>query len=76
MIDITKEYRTKSGKKIIGLSYIPLNNYDNKVTYPIKGSIVVKEKPLKLKYQIWSEDGKVDIVWNNNSKEDLVLYNY
>jgi hypothetical protein len=73
MIDFTKEYKTKSGKRVIGLYNIPYNSAGEKVTYPIKGSIVLSEKPFRTKYQIWSEDGKVDVVFGKNSSEDLVL---
>src|SRR4030042_3148693 len=72
MIDINKEYRTKSGKDVIGLAFVPLNSIGNKVTYPIKGSIIVKKKPLKLRYAIWSADGISDVVWGNHKDDDLV----
>ena len=66
MLDLTKEY-TCNGKRVVGLKYEPLvacaNGTVIKVSYPIKGTIVVREKPLKLAYQIWSEDGIADIVW-------------
>ena len=72
MIDIKRKYRTRDGKRVVGLIYKPLNDCGNKVTYPIKGSIVVREKPLKLKYHIWSEDGISDVVWGNNENLDLI----
>ena len=75
MIDINKTYRTRSGKRVIGLKYVPLNSNGEKVTYPIKGSIIVREKPFKARYQIWSEDGITDVVFKNYSKhpDDLFL---
>lgn len=72
MIDITKPHRTKEGKRVIDLTYVPYNSCGNKVTYPIKGTIVVREKPRKLEYCIWSEDGRYDVVWGNHSEKDLV----
>lgn len=54
MIDINKSYKTKSGKRVVGLCYKPFNSQGELVTYPIKGSIVEKEKPLRLRYEIWS----------------------
>ena len=65
MIDITKQYKTGAGKRVINLSIIPLNSSGGKVTYPVKGSIVIREKPLKLEYYIWSIDGIGDVVWPN-----------
>lgn len=66
MLDLTKEY-TCNGKRVIGLEYTPTvicsNGTAIQVTYPIKGTIVVSEKPRKLRYQTWSEEGIADIVW-------------
>ena len=75
MIDINKKYRTREGKRVYSLNYVPLNSCGEKVTYPIKGSIVVREKPLKYRYQIWSEDGITDVVFGKNKKDDLVIDN-
>ena len=73
MIDINAEYRTKSGKKVIGLIYKSLNDIGAKVTYPIKGSILIKDKPIcSYRYAIWSADGISDVVWGNSSQDDLV----
>lgn len=72
MIDIKKKYRTKNGKRVIGLEYVPFNSCGGKVTYPIKGSIVIKEKPIKLKFCLWSEDGIHDVVWGNNEELNLI----
>lgn len=61
-IDINKKY-TCGGKPVIGLEIVMKNSAGNTVTYPVKGSIVVREKPLKLEYAVWSIDGKYDVVW-------------
>jgi hypothetical protein len=53
----------KDGRRVIGLKYVPFNSAGARVTYPIKGSIVTCEKPLKTTYGIWSIDGKNDVVW-------------
>jgi len=63
MIDINKKY-TCNGKRVINLKIELKNSIGEDVTYPVKGSIVVREKPFKLKYAIWSIDGKEDVVWN------------
>ena len=68
-----RQAKTKDGHKVIGLKYVPLNSCGRKVTYPYKGSIVLQEKPLKLEYCIWSEDGKVDVVWGKRSEKDLIF---
>jgi hypothetical protein len=73
MIDITKTYKTVSGKRVINLSYVPFNSNGDKATYPIKGTIIVREKPLKKKYYIWSEDGIGDVVLNSELNNNLVL---
>jgi hypothetical protein len=71
-IDPSKEY-TCSGKRVIGLKielYVNYGGEDHEVTYPVKGSVVVKEKPLKLDYRIWSLDGRADVTWGKG--ENLV----
>ena len=71
-IDPTKEYRTKSGKRVISINIVTHNSCGGKVTYPVKGCIVVREKPWKTDYCIWSADGRYDVVWGNHSELDLV----
>ena len=61
-IDITKKY-TCGGKRVVALQIVTHNACGQKVTYPVKGSVVVREKPLKLEYRIWSIDGIADVVW-------------
>lgn len=61
-IDVNKSYIC-DGKRVIGL-YIKLHNdVGDEVTYPVKGSIVVRENPIKLQYALWSLDGRADVVW-------------
>lgn len=73
MVDISKEYTTRNGKRVIGLEINEYNSCGFKVSYPVKGSIVQQEKPLKLEYAIWSIDGISDIVWGKNKGKDLIL---
>lgn len=70
-IDTSKKY-TCNGKRVICLSIVTHNSAGEKVTYPVKGSVVVREKPLKLEYRIWSIDGEADVVWHKgyNLKEE------
>jgi hypothetical protein len=48
------------------------NSAGHLVTYPVGGTIILKEKPLKKKYYIWSINGISDVVWGNHSDLDLV----
>ena len=73
MIDITKNYQTVSGKRVIGLNRVPRNSAGKLVTFPIKGSVVVREKPFKSVYEIWTDDGICDLVWNSRPQDNLKL---
>lgn len=61
-IDVSKTY-TCGGKQVLGLQIVLYNSAGAKVTYPVKGSVVVREKPFKTEYRIWSIDGIADVVW-------------
>lgn len=63
-IDPTKEYMCK-GKRVINLHIELYNSCGDEVTYPVKGNIVVREKPFKTEYCIWSLSGLADVVWGN-----------
>lgn len=71
-IDITKPVRTRDGKEVLGLKRVPYNSLGERVTYPLKGSIVIRKKPLLLEYCIWSDEGVYDIVWRSGAAWDLV----
>ena len=64
MININKKY-TCNGKPVINLQINLKNSAGEMVTYPVKGTIVLSEKPWRTKYCIWSIDGIYDIVWGN-----------
>lgn len=66
------ETKTVSGQRVIGLKCIPRNSAGNLVTYPIKGSIVRREKPWKTEYVIWSAKGERDVVFGNRAEDNLV----
>ena len=74
MLDLAKQFRTRDGRRVIDLRYEPYNSAGHKVTYPIKGNIVTREKPLKCEYHIWSEDGIFDVVFRRHSEKDLVTF--
>lgn len=71
-IDPEKTYKTRSGKEVIGLQIVLKNSCDKEVTYPVKGTIILKKKPLRTTYQIWSLDGKIDVVWDKENDFDLI----
>jgi hypothetical protein len=55
------ELTTRNGKKIVGVQYKPFNSIGNRVTFPIKGTIILSEKPTKKRYQIWTIEGRNSI---------------
>jgi len=63
-IDPTKKYKC-GGKPVENIVIKLTNSCGNEVTYPVKGSIVVRKNPLTLKYAVWSLDGLADVVWGN-----------
>jgi len=69
-IDLDVTYRTRSSKRVINLERTLYNSNGNEVTFPVKGSVVVREKPFKSEYQIWTLDGRADVL--NKSDDDLV----
>lgn len=66
---LPKEMRTKGGLRVINLEYKPLNSVGNEVTFPIKGTIIIREKPRKTEYNIWRKDGRLSIF--KETKKDL-----
>lgn len=57
-IDITAPQVTVNGKRITGLAREEKNGNGRRVTYPLKGSVVIREKPLKLQFCTWTEMGE------------------
>lgn len=62
-------YITRSGKRVIAMELKLYNDQGSEVTFPIKGTIVEREKPLKTRYAIWTLDGRATI-WET-SQDDL-----
>ena len=76
MIDSSQEYRTRAGKRVIGLHIVTHNSCGSEVTYPVKGTIIEREagegtRELK-RFAIWSAEGVSDVVWGNHRADDLV----
>mgnify|MGYP000868657266 FL=1 len=57
-IDPSKRYRTRKGQVVINLQIVLHNSCGNEVTFPVKGTVVVRTKPLKTQYCIWTLDGR------------------
>jgi len=72
MIDLNKQYQTQDGKRVELHEIVLKNSCGRNVTYPVKGSIFLREKPRKTKYMIWSIDGIVDVVFGNSSEWNLM----
>lgn len=69
-IDISKRYKTVSGKNVIIHEIVLKNSVGDSVTYPVKGNIIENGKqPV---YCIWSLYGVYDVVWGNKNHLDLV----
>ena len=71
-IDVNKTYKTRDGKRVEGLHIVLHNCCGHEVTYPVKGSIILKEKPRKTEFAIWSLDGKKNIVFTDGKNHDLI----
>lgn len=56
-VDSKKQYRTVDGQRVINIHIVPKNSAGNLVTFPVKGSIVISEKPLRFEYAIWTMEG-------------------
>jgi hypothetical protein len=78
-IDPTKTYKTRKGKRVEHLEIVMHNSCGDEVTFPVKGTIVLKEKPRRTKFTIWTLDGKGGVLpdlfyhaGDNPSERDLV----
>lgn len=75
MIDITKKYVTRNGRKVTLHEVKPKNSNGNLVTFPVKGTIDFsdingKKKKGSKHYCIWTMDGRYDVM--KPTKLDLV----
>lgn len=76
-IDPSKVYKTACGKRVVDLHINLHNSNGNEVTYPVKGTIVLREKPFKTTYAIWTLDGRASCIdntalWDSHDDLDLV----
>ena len=73
MLDLSKKYMTLGGRAVTHLTYEPFNSAGEKVSYPIKGSIMPPAgKRIPPTYAIWSEDGITDLVCGKHRNLDLI----
>jgi hypothetical protein len=75
-VDTSKEYRTRSGKRVVGLRIQMCNSMGQEVTYPVKGSIetISPNGRVSHQYRIWSLSGLENVVPGyDHNPTDLVL---
>ena len=70
-VKMDKHYKTINGRTVIILEIRTHNSAGKEVTYPVKGTIILQDKPLKTRYEIWSINGFIDVV-NPGRECDLV----
>jgi NADH:ubiquinone oxidoreductase subunit len=72
MIDPSRQYKTRDGKQVQILLIEEQNDVGNKVTYPVKGNILVKSKSGRIvpDYNIWTGIGESRL--GKESPNDLV----
>lgn len=71
-IDPNKKY-TRNGKRVVGIKIVEKNSAGRPVTYPVKGTIILREKHLKTKYQIWSIYGEVNTAFPDPENNLLLV---
>jgi hypothetical protein len=57
-LDLSKMYKTASGKTVESLSCILYNSLGEEVAYPLKGTVVLCKHPRKTRYTSWTLDGR------------------
>jgi hypothetical protein len=62
MIDISKKYKTRDGCSVEGLHIKTTNSAGRKVTFPLKGNVVIQKVYRKLHYCIWTEKGTFHVI--------------
>ena len=76
MIDITKQYKTRDGRKVVLHNIVLKNSCKKNVTYPVKGTIYLNTKKNwgheATRYTIWSINGIADVVWGKHKEDDLI----
>lgn len=60
--DTTRIYHTRRGDRVVLHEFVPRNAPGELVTFPIKGTILYKGRPRKKKFQIWTLEGRADVL--------------
>lgn len=62
-INLTKPLKTKNGYRVVNPVFVPKNSSGDGsyVTFPIKGTIILRENPLKTSYQVWQLNGSAGL---------------
>lgn len=52
------EYRTRNGKRVV------VTDHNRKTTsdFPVEGSIILREKPLRTDWQTWKLNGQIQVI--------------
>ncbi len=67
-----KTYQTMAGQRVEYIRIKMKNDAGDTVTFPVKGTIIRSEKPRRTEFMIWTLDGVIDPVWNQNHMDNLV----
>jgi hypothetical protein len=59
--DTTREYKTRRGDRVVLHEFVPRNSPGAIVTFPIKGTIIDKDRPRRKTYNIWTLEGRSDV---------------
>ncbi len=54
-----------AGRRVIIHAIKLYNSCEEKVTYPVKGTVILKEKPRRTMQEIYTLEGKVNVVWDS-----------
>lgn len=56
--DTTREYRTRNGDRVVLHEFVPTNFLGELVTFPVKGTVIKKDKPRSKRFNIWTLEGR------------------
>lgn len=56
--DLTREYTTRSGDRVVLHGFVPYNSAGDLVSFPIKGTVIIKDHPRRKRNQIWNLQGR------------------
>lgn len=65
------ETKTIKGKKVYIHEYKPYNSANNKVTFPLKGTIVLGKR--KKEFCIWTIEGKASVLKDHMTEKNIII---